>query len=515
MIQHLSSLPILLPMLAGVILLMPPCGKSVSIRRFASVTFSLLTFLISVALLLKVQIDGSLVYAIGDWSAPFGIVLVADPLSTLLVCLSSLLGMVCILYSCAGDDEQGSYFHPLVHFLVLGVNGAFLTGDAFNLFVFFEVLLIASYALLMHGGDKKTTRAALQYVIMNLVGSAVFLIALGVLYGVLGTLNMADMAQKISLLQGDDVYLAKIGGLLLLVVFALKAALLPLHLWLPNTYAAAVPMVAALFAIMTKVGVYSIMRVYTLIFGDEAGELAHMAQNWLWWLALATIAMGTVGVLASQDLRKLIANLVIISVGTLVALVTIQTVEASSAAIYYLVHSTLVTAALFLLADLIGRQRGKVADRITAGTPVAQPALLGVCFLIAAIAVIGMPPLSGFIGKVWLLQATLNTEYSMVFWALYLVASLAVLFAVAKAGSTVFWHHQTNGSKNKPPANMATESSIKDRVQPVQIVAVIILVAGAPLMSLFAGPLSEYAIGAASQLHDFNNNIDLILLGGK
>ena len=505
MIQHLTSLPVLLPMLAAVILLMPPCGKSITIRRAASVVLSIVTFFASVALLLKVQVDGTQVYAIGDWSAPFGIVLVADPLSTLLACLTALLGIVCVLYACAGDDEKGRFFHPLVHFLVLGVNGAFLTGDAFNLFVFFEVLLISSYSLLMHGGDKKNTQAALHYVIMNLVGSAVFLISLGVLYGVLGTLNMADMAQKVAVLQGDDVYLAKIGGLLLLVVFALKSALLPLHLWLPNTYATAMPIVAALFAIMTKVGVYSMMRVYTLIFGDEAGELSHMAQAWMWWLALATIAMGTLGVIASKDIRKLAANLVIVSVGTLVALVAVQSVEATSSAIYYLVHSTLVTAALFILADLIGRQRGDIADRITAGPAVSQPRLLGISFLIAGIAVIGMPPLSGFIGKVWLLKATLNAEYTFIFWPLYLLASMAILIGVSKAGSTVFWHHQ----------GKVTESVAQERVHPMQLVALIILISGAPLMSIFAGPLSEYALGAATQLHDFNYNIKVVLSGGQ
>jgi len=508
--QHLSFLPVLLPMLAGVFLLMPPFGANKTSRRVTSVVLSLLTFFVSLALLLKVQASGSQVYAIGDWSAPFGIVLVADPLSTLLVCLTSLLGIVCTLYASAGDDEKGSFFHPLVHFLILGVNGAFLTGDAFNLFVFFEILLIASYSLLMHGGDKRNTRAALQYVIMNLVGSAVFLIALGILYGVLGTLNMADMAQQVSHLQGDDVYLAKIGGLLLLVVFALKGALLPLHLWLPNTYATAMPVVAALFAIMTKVGVYSMMRVYTLIFGDEAGELSHMAQTWLWWLALATIAMGALGVLASKDLRKLTANLVIVSVGTLVALVAVQTIDASAAAIYYLVHSTLVTAALFLLADLIGRQRGDVFDRITAGPAILQPRLLGIGFLVAGVAVIGMPPLSGFIAKVWLLKATINAEYTFVFWPLYLLASMAILLAVSKAGSTVFWHHQGPLIEGE-----GVQSSEPQRVHPAQLLAVIILVSGAPLMSVFAGPLSEYAIGAATQLHDFNSNINLILSGGQ
>jgi multicomponent K+:H+ antiporter subunit D len=505
MIQHLTSLPVLLPMLAGVILLMPPCGKNKRIRRVASVTLCIITFLASLSLLLTVQANGMQIYAVGNWSAPFGIVLVADQLSVLLVTLTALLGVVCTLYASAGDDDQGSFFHPLVHFLMLGVNGAFLTGDAFNLFVFFEVLLIASYSLLMHGGDKKNTRAALQYVIMNLVGSAIFLIALGILYGVLGTLNMADMAQKVAHLQGDDVYLAKIGGLLLLVVFALKSALLPLHLWLPNTYSTAMPVIAALFAIMTKVGVYSMMRVYTLIFGDNAGELSHIAQSWMWWLALATIAMGAAGVMASQDLRKLVANLVIVSVGTLVALVAVQTVQASAAAIYYLVHSTLVTATLFILADLIGRQRGKVADRIISGRPIAQPKLLGICFLIAGVAVIGMPPLSGFIGKVWLLEATLSSDYTIVFWPLYLLTSLTILVSVSKAGSTVFWDHQGKLSENAE----------HKRVHPAQLVALIILVSSAPLMSIFAGPLSEYAIGAATQIHDFNNNIQTILPGGQ
>ncbi|WP_440055441.1 monovalent cation/H+ antiporter subunit D [Pseudoalteromonas sp. T1lg65] len=502
MIQHLISLPILLPMLAGVILLMPPCGKNLKIRRKVSVLMALLTLVASLLTIFQVKQAGIVVYAIGNWQAPFGIVLVADQLSTLLVSLTGLLGFACALYSCAGDDEKGSFFHPLLHFLLMGVNGAFMTGDAFNLFVFFEVLLIASYALLMHGGDKHNTRASLQYVIMNLVGSAVFLLALGILYGVLGTLNMADMAQKIMFLQGDDVFLAKIGGLLLLVVFALKGALLPLHLWLPNTYATAMPVVAALFAIMTKVGVYSMMRVYTLIFGDQAGELSHMAQEWLWWLALATILIGGLGVLASQDLRKLSANLVIVSVGTLVALVAVQTVNSSAAAIYYLVHSTVIAAALFLLADLIGKQRGKVADRITAGRPVAQPVLLGIGFAIAAIAVIGMPPLSGFVGKVWILKSTLDSPHSQWFWAVYLLVSFAVLVSVSKAGSTVFWHHTGKA-----------ESTSDERVHPAQIIAVLSLVLCAPMMVIFAGQLTDYAMSAATSLHDFSDMTSKVLGG--
>ncbi|WP_404339152.1 monovalent cation/H+ antiporter subunit D [Pseudoalteromonas mariniglutinosa] len=503
MIQHLASLPILLPMLAGIILLLPPCGKHLGIRRVMSVLMAFITLFVCAYLLVNVHTSGISVYAIGDWSAPFGIVLVADRLASLMVLLTSLLGCAVVLYSCAGDDEKGGFFHPLVHFLMLGVNGAFLTGDLFNLFVFFEVLLIASYALLMHGGDKHNTRAALQYVILNLVGSSVFLIALGILYGVLGTLNIAHIAQKVALLTGDDVYLTKAGGLLLLVVFALKAALLPLHLWLPKTYASALPVVAALFAIMTKVGVYAMLRVYTVIFGEQAGPLALMAQSWLWWLAIATIIMGAIGVLASQDFRKLVANLVIVSVGTLVALVIIQNVFATAALLYYLVHSTLVCAGLFLIADLIAQQRGKVADRLVAGRAVSQPLLLGCCFAVAALAVVGMPPLSGFVGKVWILKSTLDSEQAMLFWPIYLFTSLALLIALSRAGTSLFWDHKHKDSE-------AIEGVA---AHPLKITAVILLLACSPLMVVFAGPISDYLVATAEQLHDVSGGINSVLKG--
>lgn len=504
MIQHLASLPILLPMLTAVILLLPPCGKSVKIRRLVSIVMAIATFAISVLLLVHVNNTGINVYAIGNWSAPFGIVLVADMLSTLLVTLTSFLGLGAILYGSAGDDEKGSFYHPLVHFLILGVNGAFLTGDLFNLFVFFEVLLIASYALLMHAGDKQNTRAALQYVILNLVGSSVFLIGLGILYGVLGTLNIADMTQKVSLLTGDDVYLAKAGGLILLIVFALKGALLPLHLWLPNTYASAKPVVAALFAIMTKVGVYAMLRVYTVIFGEQAGALEHMAQPWLWGLAIATIIVGAIGVMAAQDLRKLTSNLVLVSVGTLVALIALQNVNATAALLYYLVHSTLVSAALFLLADLVSIQRGKVGDRLVAGRSVKQPFLLGVCFIIASLTVVGMPPLSGFVGKIWILKATLNSEQALLFWPVYLVTSFALLVALSRAGTTLFWEHRSKNSENADCAS----------AHPVQVTVIIALLACSPLLVILGGPISEYMLNAATQLHDLSGGINAVLKGG-
>ncbi|ATC94077.1 monovalent cation/H+ antiporter subunit D [Pseudoalteromonas tunicata] len=496
--MHLVTLTVLIPMLAAVVLLLPPSGKSVQARRITSVIFACVTLIVSIALLVKTLDGQTIVYAIGDWKAPFGIVLIGDRLSALLVTLTSFLALCCVTYSLTGDDEKGSFFHPLMHFLTLGVNGAFLTGDLFNLFVFFEVLLIASYSLLMHGVDKQKTRAALHYVILNLVGSSVFLIALGILYGVLGTLNIADMALKVSQLSGDDVALAKIGGLLLLIVFALKAAILPLHMWLPSTYSTAMPVVGAMFAIMTKVGVYAMFRVYTVIFGAYAGSLDNMAAQWLWPLAIITIFVGALGVLASQDFRRLVANLVVVSVGTLVAAVAMHSVMATAAALYYIIHSTVLVAALFLLAELIGLQRGKTADRLVPARAVTQPLLLGSCFIIASLGVIGMPPLSGFIGKIWFLEAALEVNLHLSFWPVYLLASLMIMIALSRAGSQLFWKQS-----NSEPSG--------ERAKPVQIAMVIVLLSCTPLMVVFAGPISEFTLATATQLHDVQGHVNAVI----
>ena len=489
--QHIVALPILFPLLSALLLLLPPCGKNVKARRVASFTFAVVSLVLNICLLLQVFESGALIYAVGNWQAPFGIVLHADLLAVTLTSLASFLTVCCVLFSCAGDDARGSFFHPLVHFLLMGVCGAFLTGDLFNLFVFFEVLLIASYSLLMHAADKHNTRGALHYVILNLVGSAVFLIALGTIYGVIGSLNIQDVTARITQLQGDDIYLAKIGGSLLLIVFALKAALLPLHMWLPNTYSNAMPVVAALFAIMTKVGIYSIIRVYNSIFSQDSGPLGAMGQDLLWYAAMATIVAGTIGVLASKDLSKLIANLIVVSAGTLIALASMQQLQATAAAIYYLVHSTLVCAALFLCVDLIANQRGKVADRITTGRPVKQGLLIGLVFFAAALAVVGMPPLSGFIGKIWILKATYQQGEYGLFWPVYLVSSLLLLAGVTRAGSIVFWQN-TPTDADKMDAKPAHKT---------QVLAVYALAGVSPLMVIFAKPITEFCMQAAMQIH--------------
>lgn len=486
--QHLAILPILLPLLTGVFLLLPPLSQSIGRQRVVAILASVLLIVIASLLLLTSDQQGTQVYALGGWQPPYGIVLVADRLSTLMVLLTTVLALAALLYACAGDDRKGMYFHPLFMFQIMGINGAFLTGDIFNLFVFFEILLIASYALLIHGGGKQKTKASVHYVTLNLIGSSVFLFALGILYGTIGSLNINDMATKVPLLSVEEQTIAKAGGLLLLVVFGLKAAMLPLHFWLPRTYAAATAPVAALFAIMTKVGIYSILRIHTVIFGADAGALANIAIPWLWPLALLTLAIGTIGVLASPSLRLTTANLVIVSAGTLLVAVALNTVSATSAALYYMVHSTLIAGALFLIADLVKGERAKTEDRYVVARKMPHNKLIGIAFFIAALAVIGMPPLSGFIGKTLLLQAAQDTHKISWVWPFILVSGFAVLISLSRAGTTLFWRH-------------SAENPVLTKVNPLKIGAVYLLLSLSPIMVIFGGPITEFTRAASAELH--------------
>lgn len=500
--QHLSIFPILIPLLFGAIMLLPPISRDVNFQRIASMVGTLFLLISSAFLLYHVNKSGVQLYALGGWQPPFGIALIADKVSSLLVLLTAFLAFCVMLYAISGQDKGGAYFHPLFMFQIMGINGAFLTGDIFNLFVFFEVLLIASYALLIHAGGKQKTQAAVHYVILNLVGSSLFLFGLGILYGTLGTLNMADMAVKVGQLEGETATLAKTGALFLLVVFGLKAAMLPMHFWLPRTYASASAPVAALFAIMTKVGIYSIFRVYTVIFGDHAGELANIATPWLWPLALLTITIGTIGVFASPGIKTLSANLVIISSGSLLACAAINSEAATSAALYYMIHSTLASAGLFLLADVMARQRGKAEDRFVRSRPFVQPRLLGFAFAISALALVGMPPLSGFVGKIMILQATQSNAQTMWVWPLILIGSLAALITFSRAGTTLFWRHNGTAVTDAEPAKTN------------EIISIALLLLAAPVLVLFGGDITHYTQQAAQYLHDIQASAYGLLPGG-
>lgn len=481
--NHLPILPILLPLLAGALLLVLPSYER--LKRSLSLLATLALVPLALVLLLQAD-DGQLrVYALGDWQPPFGIVLLLDRLSALMLLTAAVLGSAVVLYAMRGDDRRGPRFHALLQFQLLGINGAFLTGDLFNLFVFFEILLIASYALLLYGRSAERVRAGLHYVILNLTGSALFLIALGLTYGVSGTLNMADLSARVAAATGDQVPLLAVAGALLILVFALKAALLPLHFWLPRAYSAASAPVAALFSIMTKVGVYAILRVCTLIFGESGGELANLLHAWLWPLALATVVLGAVGALAARSLQLLLAYMVLVSAGTLLAALAIGTPQAHGAALYYLLHSTWVAGGLFLLADLISRQRGSKAGVLVQGAALENPALLGGLFFFGAVAVVGLPPLSGFLGKLLLLRA----GPSPALWIVLLLGGLAALLAFSRAGSTLFWRVGLS----------SLDSAELDRGR---LLACVLLFACSLGLVVLAAPVLEYSTAAATQLHD-------------
>jgi multicomponent K+:H+ antiporter subunit D len=385
--------------------------------------------------------EGTLqVYRLGDWPAPFGIVLVIDRLSALMLVLTQLVALPVLWYASGGWDTHGRHFHAMFHFQVMGLCGAFVTGDIFNLFVFFEVLLIASYVLMVHGQGKTRFQAGVHYVVLNLLASALFLIGVSLLYAVTGTLNLADLALRVAQLSGMEAVLARSAALILLVVFGFKAALLPLSLWLPGTYAAASAPVAALFAIMTKVGVYAILRVHGVIFGDGAGEVARVVEPWLLPLAMGTSVLGALGALAARNLPRLVAWLTVASVGTILAALGLFTPAAWSAAFYYLAHSTLVVAGLFLLVELVAAQRGDVADELAPASPVAQPVLLGLMLLLAAASVAGLPPLPGFLGKVMLLKASWDSPMQAWVWSVVLAVGFLSILALARAGSLLFWN---------------------------------------------------------------------------
>ena len=495
--SHLAVLPIILPMFMGAILLLI-ARSNMTIKRLLSLFATLVQ--LPLALLLMAQSNETVsVYAAGNWIAPFGIVLVVDRLTALMLVVTAVLAVAASLYALRGDDGLGRNFHALFQFQLMGINGAFLTGDLFNLFVFFEILLIASYALLLHGAGSARVRAGLHYVLLNLFGSALFLIAVGTLYGLTGTLNMADMAVRVASLPAEQVPLVGAAGMLLLVVFGLKAALFPLYFWLPKAYSAASAPVAALFAIMTKVGLYSILRVYTLIFGAGAGDLAGMAEDWLWPAALITLALGAIGALAASSLGSLTAYLVVVSVGTLLAGIAMGSQEALVASLYYLIHSTWISGALFLLVGIIARLRGpRFGARLILGPQMANNLLLSGLFFFAAISVAGMPPLSGFIGKLMLLAAAGTGSAAAWLYVTVLLGSLVTLVALSRAGSTLFWRQDGSVAVGEP-------------LDLLRLLPVLLLLLGSPLLVVFAAPLLDYLQATVADLLDATAYVDAVL----
>ena len=514
----LIVLPIALPLMAGALLVLAE-KKGGKLPVLLATAASIAGLVIALLLFERALTGNVQAYLLGNWVAPFGIALALDRLSALMVLLTSVIGCITLLYAMGGDAKRGRHFYSLLQFQLMGLNGAFLTADLFNLFVFFEVLLIASYGLLLHGAGPARLKASIHYVSFNLAGSALFLIAASLLYGLTGTLNLADLAQRVPLVPADRTLLVQSAGLLLVVVFSVKAALLPLYFWLPATYSAASAPSAALFAIMTKVGVYAILRVTTLIFGETGGPAAFLTSPWLEFLALGTLLLGAIGAVAAKSLRVMIGNVVVASAGTLLLAVALGRPDTVAAGIFYLVDSTLVVAALFLLADRLRASRGwadddfqsvRADDFVHTGTAAKTRMLLGVLFFILAMGAAGLPPLAGFLGKAMLLQAAGQTPWAGWIVATILASSLLMLVAFAQSGSTLFW--KPSPTFVASPANAHTQS--QERALPSHATHHASLGALLALLvacSVFAGPLSRFAQAAAAQLFERQAYIGAVL----
>ena len=492
-------LPILIPMFGAALSLFVEHRRHGRQVRRAVAWMALAALLASVLALFAHTTDGQVqVYLLGDWPARLGIVLMADRLSAWMLLTSTLLAAACLLHACAGWDRRAPHFHALFQFQLMGLNGAFLTGDIFNLFVFFEVMLIASYGLLLSGGRGLRMQIGLHYVVFNIVASTLFLVALGLLYGLLGTLNMAELSQRIAQVSAQDVPILKATLGLLLLVFCSKAALLPLYLWLPETYSRAPAAVAALFAIMTKVGLYAILRVSSLWFGAQAGVMAEFGHTALLWAGLITLLLAALGVMAATRLRILVSYLVVFSAATLFVAFSLDAPGALSAGLYYLPHSTFVAAALFMVSDLIRRRRGSASDRKEVVAPLPGRAVPGAMFLIAAIAVAGLPPLSGFLAKVALLQHV-PAKHVLPVWSAVLLGSLLVVIGLSRAGIRLFWRVPGVDADARPDVSVPPRRA---RMRPVETVATVMLLSCVLGMTLAAKPLMQLTDAAAAQLRE-------------
>lgn len=429
--NNLVILPLLIPLFVGVILLFFRTNIRLQ-RAISTVSFSVMVGS-ATYLVYEVSVQGIQTLHLGGWKPPFGIVLVADMLASLLVLTASAVGLIVILFSFRGigEEREKYYYYPLVQFLLLGVCGSFLTGDIFNLFVFFEVMLMASYALIVLGGTKVQVRETIKYVLVNIVSSTLFVIAVAYLYAITGTLNMADLSVRIAEVgQGG---LLTVVAILFLIVFSLKAGLF-LYFWLPGSYSAPPTPIAALFGgLLTKVGLYTIFRTFTLIFYHQP-EITH---NLVAILAGLTMILGSLGAIGSWDVRKIIAYNVVIAVGFISFGLAIFSTVGITGALLYLFHDMLVKALLFLLGGTMIGIAGTSNLKQMGGLIRNHPAL-GWMFFISALALAGVPPLSGFIGKLLVIQGGLEGQF---YWlvGISLITSLLILYSVMKIFMNGFW----------------------------------------------------------------------------
>lgn len=488
--------PILIPLLGVVTLLLG--ARSLQVQRIGGVVFAALTFAASLYLVFVVDQADYVVIQLGGWEAPFGISMVADRFSAVMVAVSSFMGIAVAVYALSEIDDTRlrKFFFPLYLVLIFGVNGAFLTGDLFNLYVWFEVMLIASFVLMSMGGEKGELEGGLKYVCLNLLSSMMFLAGAGILYGKTGTLNMADIAYQLAMAENADWALSS--SMLLLVSFGLKAGMFPFFFWLPASYHTPPSAVSAVFAgLLTKVGVYALFRSYTLMFVP----LFPHVQEIILWLAILTMITGVLGAASHFDMRRILSFHIVSQIGYMVLGLAFMTPLALAAAIFYLVHHIIVKTNLFLVSGVVIRLKGS-CDLAKVGGLCKSAPWLALLFFIPAFSLGGIPPLSGFWAKFAVVKAGIGIESWGAVTAALLVGVLT-LYSMTKIWAEAFWKQQPDAvavEVPKPVGHLAW------MVIPIAVLSISTIVIG-----LFGEPLFAFSERAAAQLLDPQGYISAVL----
>lgn len=484
--SNIAIFPIIIPLFAGIILAFT--NKNTSLSRSLTKIFSLISLGVSAYLLWLVLNEGTIILETGSWAAPYGIIFVADSLAAVIVLITNIVATAAAFYApySLGEEKEKHYFYAFFFFLISGVSGAFLTGDLFNLFVFFEVLLMASYALIVLGGDRIQLRESLKYVLINLFSSVIFVTAVAFLYSVVGTVNMAQIAERVQEVEQGGI-LTTI-AILLFFVFATKAALFPLYYWMPNSYIVPNPVVSALFgALLTKVGVYSILRTFSLMFTFDSTYTSTLFM----WIAGLSLIFGVIGALSTHNIKLMIAYNVIPAIGFMLLGISVFNQDALSGTVYYLMHDMVIKAALFMIVGIIAYLVG-TSDLRKMGGLIHNYPLLGWLLFIAAFVLAGIPPFSGFIGKLLLLKGALSNEAILIV-IIGLITSLLILYSIMRIFIHGFW-----GEEKEYP---------QKKLHKGVYIPIVFLLA----VSVFLGVGAEYVYPHVEQIANYLMNPDLYI----
>ncbi|MFO8001677.1 MAG: proton-conducting transporter membrane subunit [Marinilabilia sp.] len=473
-------------------------------REFIALTFAGFNLMLSLFLLVKVHAHDMLKMQVGNWPAPYGITLVADRFSALMIVVAAIVFVATMVYSIQGVEiRRKSFGFYLFSFgVIMGVNGSLMAGDVFNLYIWFEVMLMASFILMGHGGEKKQIQGSIKYLILNLISSFFFLAGIGLLYGKLGTLNMADLALKLSN-HTDRLSEVNPAFILIFVSFSIKGALVPFFFWLPASYHTPPPVVTALFAgLLTKVGIYGMIRFYTLFWHHD--EL--FWQPLIMWTAGLSMVIGVITATSQIEFRKILSFHIISQVGYVIMGLGFYTVAGLAGAIFYLMHNMISKTNAFLIAGYVQKQKGTLEVKKLGGYFRKHPYWAGL-FFVSAFSLAGLPLLSGFVGKYLLIKAGIEAgQLNMALLALFV--SLFTLFSMVKIWMEVFWKDQPSCSKDPGDENPLQTGGTGWMTGASTFLAVLIIAAG-----IFAGPVVNYCTEAAGSLMTPAEYIDFVLHG--